>query len=66
MESSGLASVQADDAVLVPRTRQRDQDAFARSYDRYSRLVYSVALRVLRNRTRGSRIEHVVVDHLAR
>jgi RNA polymerase sigma-70 factor (ECF subfamily) len=48
----------ADDAALIARTRQRDQDAFARLYDRYSALVYSVALRVLRNPSAAEDVLH--------
>jgi RNA polymerase sigma-70 factor (ECF subfamily) len=35
------------DAALVARIRSGEQDAMAELYDRYSSLVYSVALRVL-------------------
>jgi RNA polymerase sigma-70 factor (ECF subfamily) len=51
MAPSGISGFQpgADDAVLIARTRQRNQDAFALLYDRYSSLVYSVAMRVLKN-----------------
>lgn len=36
-----------DDGALLARIQQGDQDAMAVVFDRYSRLVYSVALRVL-------------------
>ena len=36
-----------DDEALIRLVWQRDADAFARLYDRYADLVYSVALRVL-------------------
>ena len=36
-----------DDAVLIALVAQRDEMALAELYDRYSRLVYSVALRVV-------------------
>ncbi len=49
-----------DDSVLVARTRRRDQDAFATLYDRYSRLVYSIALRVVRNASTAEDILHDV------
>ena len=49
-----------DDSVLVSRTRRRDQDAFATLYDRYSRLVYSIALRVVRNASAAEDILHDV------
>jgi RNA polymerase sigma-70 factor (ECF subfamily) len=39
----------ADDAALLTGVRSGDQDAMGRFYDRYSSLVYSVALRVLRD-----------------
>jgi RNA polymerase sigma-70 factor (ECF subfamily) len=35
------------DVVLIRRVMQRDEAALATLYDRYSRLVYSVALRVV-------------------
>lgn len=38
----------ADDASLLALLQSGDQDGMATLYDRYSRLVYSVALRVLR------------------
>lgn len=38
----------ADDASLLERVRRGEEDAMAILYDRYSRIVYSVALRVLR------------------
>jgi RNA polymerase sigma-70 factor (ECF subfamily) len=49
-----------DDSVLVARTRRRDQEAFAVLYDRYSRLVYSIALRVVRNAAAAEDILHDV------
>jgi RNA polymerase sigma-70 factor (ECF subfamily) len=60
MRSSGSNGVQTggDDAVLISRTRQRDQDAFALLYDRYSALVYSVALRVLKNPAAAEDVLH--------
>jgi RNA polymerase sigma-70 factor, ECF subfamily len=66
MESSGMDGVQADDNVLIARTRQRDQDAFARLYDRYSPLVYSVALRVLRNPSAAEDVLHEIFLQLWR
>ncbi len=39
-----------DDAVLIALVAQRDEMALAELYDRYSRLVYSVALRVVGQR----------------
>jgi len=47
---SGVArEVVADDRALLTRIQQRDEQALVLLYDRYSKLVYSVALRVLRN-----------------
>ncbi len=37
------------DAALMERVQARDQQAMATLFDRYSRLVYSVALRVLQD-----------------
>ena len=63
-----MDGVQADgdEAVLIARTRQRDQDAFARLYDRYSPLVYSVALRVLRNPSAAEDVLHDIFLQLWR
>lgn len=41
--------VAGDDQVLIDRLRRRDPDAMSDLYDRYSRVVYSVILRVVRN-----------------
>jgi len=49
-----------DDSVLVARTRRRDREAFALLYDRYSKLVYSIALRVARNVSTAEDILHDV------
>jgi RNA polymerase sigma-70 factor, ECF subfamily len=38
-----------DDAALLNRVQRGDEDAMAALYDRYSKIVYSVALRVLRD-----------------
>ena len=40
-----------DDAALIARMRAGDQNAMADLYDRYSGVVYAVALRVLANTT---------------
>src|SRR5271167_1042193 len=37
-----------DDAALLEAVAERNQDAMAAVFDRYSRIVYSIALRVLR------------------
>lgn len=60
MAPAGTDSYQSvtDDAILIARTRQRNQDAFATLYDRYSPLVYSVALRVLKNPTAAEDVLH--------
>ena len=49
-----------DDSVLVARTRKGDKNAFALLYDRYSRLVYSIALRVVRDASTAEDILHDV------
>ena len=41
--------VTGNDQELIERLRQRDPDAMSDLYDRYSRIVYSVILRVVRN-----------------
>ncbi len=38
-----------DDGILLQRVRQGDQRAMAEVFDRYSRAVYSVALRILKD-----------------
>jgi len=50
-----------DDAQLLALVQAGDQSAMASLYDRYSRLVYSVALRVLRD---GASAEDVMQDVL--
>ena len=47
--SSALSIEAASDASLVSAVRSGDQGAMASLYDRYSAIVYSVALRVLRD-----------------
>ena len=50
MRVSGTqASNQKDEAVLIARVRAGDENAMADVYDRYSGIVYAVALRVLGN-----------------
>lgn len=41
--------VTGDDGALIERLRQRDPDAMADLYDRFSRVVYSVIFRIVRN-----------------
>jgi RNA polymerase sigma-70 factor (ECF subfamily) len=43
------ASPVADESLLLQRVRQGDQSAMAEIFDRYGRVVYSVALRVLKD-----------------
>src|SRR3972149_832694 len=42
--------VQIEDAALIALVIKRDQAALAALYDRYSRLVYSVAIRIVGQR----------------
>ncbi len=52
MRVSGMqAPDHRDDAALIARLRAGDQNAMADLYDRYSAVVYGVALRVLANTT---------------
>jgi RNA polymerase sigma-70 factor (ECF subfamily) len=44
---SSVAEQAVTDAALIARVRSRDANAMAAIYDRYSSIVYSVALRVL-------------------
>jgi RNA polymerase sigma-70 factor (ECF subfamily) len=44
-----VASKAAEDAALLARVEQGDQQAMASIFDRYSGIVYSVALRVLKD-----------------
>jgi RNA polymerase sigma-70 factor (ECF subfamily) len=41
--------IELTDVILVRRIIERDESALATLYDRYARLVYSVALRVLKD-----------------
>jgi RNA polymerase sigma-70 factor (ECF subfamily) len=45
--SSSRVQPDSPDATLIARIRAGDEDAMAQVYDRYSQIVYSVALRVL-------------------
>src|SRR5271156_6829519 len=49
VKASLLASKAAEDAALLAKVEQGDQDAMASLFDRYSGIVYSVALRVLKD-----------------
>ena len=48
-KSSGARPEAGDDMRLVARVRAGDQQALAELYDRYSNVVYGVALRVLQD-----------------
>ena len=47
--ADGPAPSATDDNLLLQRVRQGDQAAMAEIFDRYGRVVYSVALRVLKD-----------------
>ncbi len=47
--ATGATATVANDAILLERVRQGDQSAMAVVFDRYSRAVYSVALRILKD-----------------
>jgi RNA polymerase sigma-70 factor, ECF subfamily len=47
MRASGMQASQQDEAALLARIRAGDESAMAELYDRYSGIVYGVALRVL-------------------
>jgi len=49
VKASLLASKAAEDSALLAKVEQGDQEAMAALFDRYSGIVYSVALRVLRD-----------------
>lgn len=49
MTAAGDARSVDSDGALLERVVKRDQAAFAALYDRYSRLVYSCALRITRD-----------------
>ena len=49
VKASLLASKAAEDAALLAKVEQGDQEAMASLFDRYSGIVYSVALRVLKD-----------------
>jgi RNA polymerase sigma-70 factor (ECF subfamily) len=48
-KASAQAAKAAEDAALLARAEQGDQAAMGQLYDRYSGMVYSVALRVLKD-----------------
>src|SRR5271168_1909046 len=48
-KASLQAAKAAEDAAILGRVEQGDQEAMAALFDRYSGIVYSVALRVLRD-----------------
>jgi RNA polymerase sigma-70 factor (ECF subfamily) len=56
----------ASDATLVARTHAHDQGAFSTLYDRYSGIVYSVALRVVREPASAEDILHEIFMQLWR
>jgi RNA polymerase sigma-70 factor, ECF subfamily len=47
--ADGTTAPSADDGALLQRVRQGDHSAMAEVFDRYSRAVYSVALRILKD-----------------
>ena len=49
MGRPGAGAVAEEDVVLLERLRRGDEAAMAALFDRYSKIVYSVALRVLRD-----------------
>ena len=44
-------SESSDDAALIERLRNRDPEGLAAAYDRYSRIVYSLFLRITRDQS---------------
>jgi len=59
MEPNAKGATGADDMRLVARIRAGDQQAMSELYDRYAKVVYAVALRVLQN---AEAAEDVVQD----
>jgi RNA polymerase sigma-70 factor (ECF subfamily) len=51
--SSGNAT---DEAQLLARVAQKDQQALAELYDRFAKVLYSVSLRILRDETRAQEV----------
>lgn len=49
VEGPVISGGKTEDAQLLDRARRGDEQAMATLYDRYSKVVYSVALRVLRD-----------------
>jgi RNA polymerase sigma-70 factor (ECF subfamily) len=49
VEAPGIRGGTEQDAQLLDRVRRGDEQSMAALYDRYSKIVYSVALRVLRD-----------------
>ena len=54
------------DSTLIARTHVRDQAAFSALYDRYSGIVYSVALRVVRDPATAEDLLHEIFMQLWR
>jgi RNA polymerase sigma-70 factor, ECF subfamily len=48
-DAQNMGASAASDSALLARVRSGDQNAMATIFDRYSRVVYSVALRVLKD-----------------
>ena len=48
-KTNGSVEPKPEDAALLQLVRQGDQDAMTEIFDRYSRAVYSVALRILKD-----------------
>jgi len=45
-----------DDSTLIQAVARRDESAFAELYDRFSRQVYSLVVRILRSRSEGEEV----------
>lgn len=55
-----MTDVQPTDEALIRRVAQGDKEALAALYDRYSKLVYSVALRLARNEREAEEVTQEV------
>lgn len=60
------ANPDAEDSVLLSRVQAGDEAAMAILFDRYSRLVYSVAVRVLRDEPAAEDVTQDVFMHVWR
>jgi RNA polymerase sigma-70 factor, ECF subfamily len=65
-EGKSLTGQDFDDAELVARVAESDTDALAQLYDRYSQAIYSLCLRIVRDRPAAEELTQEVFVRLWR